>query len=140
MRLSLIGCAAAGLTLLVSIPGCIIVATDHPDGERLSAAEAANVKAYSKYEKLPTVRDRYADEFAQLRPGMSEEEFKGVFKTATFVQQKQTDQGTVNAYSVTINERARYTGSRYAFTQSDEVWFYFKDNQFVKWGRANEWP
>lgn len=140
MNQRILATALIASSALSAAPGCIFIATDRGDSTRLSAAEAAGTPEYSPSETIPGVRERYRDQLARLRPGMSTEEFRQALPGAVYVERRDTDRGTFDAYSLTVSERMRYRGSRYAFTHTDEAWFYFRDDQFVKWGKPREWP
>ncbi len=138
-----------GLALgaMIAASGCIIVDRDnghwHNDHgyDKVSAEEARSVREISSTEMLPTVRDRHADSFAKLEPGMSVQQFRVLFQNAAFVEQRKLDGGAVgDAYSVQLQEKLRYKGERYVFTHKDEQWFYFSDGKLVKWGEPNKWP
>lgn len=137
----------AGLSLAASaliLPGCIIVADngdyDRRDRTKVSWDEANKVQEVSSASNLPTVRDRYADQFAKLAPGMSTDAFKALLPAATFVEQRKGASGTHEAYSLVAKDRYRYRGERYVYDYTDEVWFYFTNGAFVKWGKPGQWP
>lgn len=128
---------------LALVPGCIIVATndERPPAPRLTVAEAEalpDVPAGG----LPTIREKYAPAFAGLEPGMSTQAFRAAFGDAAFVEQRSKDGVTVDAYSLSLNQRYRYRwhGNYYARTQNQEVWFYFQDGKLSKWGDPHQWP
>lgn len=135
--------AVTGVTVLGLLSGCIIVAKggDWPRSPRLTAVEAESM-AEIPTGGVPTIREKYAPELARLEPGMSVQAFKDIFKDAAFVEQRSRDGATLDAYSLSFRQRYRHRwdGHYYAWTQADEVWFYFKDGKFVKWGEPGQWP
>lgn len=134
-----------GLLLLVlaatAMGGCIYVA-DHsgPKGVKATSAELALVKSVSDSDNVPTLREKYAAQFARLEPGMPVADFRSAFTESTFVEQRKSEEGTVDAYSVVLRERYRYHNNNVIYTQHDEAWFYFRDGKLVKWGEDNDWP
>lgn len=135
--------AAPAALALACVSGCIIVATseERPPASRLTTAEAESLSDVP-LGGLPTIREKYAPEFARLEAGMSTQAFRDLFKDVVFVEQRSRDGVTVDAYSLSLNERYRYRwhGDYYARTQSQETWFYFQDGKLFKWGEPHQWP
>jgi hypothetical protein len=129
---------ALGLTLL-ALPGCIIVATDRTYHVP-SKKELAAVRQVDATQPLPTFRSEYREELSKLAPGMSVEEFRGLFPQSVFVEQVSSEGQSTDAYSVKLNVPYRYRGGEVILTAQDEAWFYFRDGAFVKWGEPSQWP
>jgi len=134
---SVLGCVAL-------IPaGCIIVADNesYPSStSRLSASELSSVPEIPAGGAVPTLREKYAAEFARVEPGMSVGAFRDVFKDAIFTEQRRDENGVTEAYSLVFKQRYRYRNSDRAFIERDEAWFYFRDGKLIRWGRPSEWP
>jgi hypothetical protein len=135
---------ATGCAIAASLSGCIILSggSNWPRPPSLTSAEAKSVPEVPTG-GVPTIREKYAPELARLTPGMTIEAFKEIFKEAAFVEQRTTDAGkTTDAYNISLRQRYRYRwdGDYYAWTQSEEVWFFFRDGKLLKWGEARQWP
>ena len=136
--------AVGGLASLACLSGCIILAkgSEWPRPPRLSSAEAQAVPEVPTG-GVPTIRERYAPELGRLAPGMTVEAFKEIFTEAAFMETRTSEAGkTTDAYNISLRQRYRYRwdGDYYAWTQSEEVWFYFRDGKLSKWGEARQWP
>lgn len=136
--------ATGGLAVLASLSGCIVLegGSNWPRPPALTSAEAKSVPEVPTG-GVPTIRETYTPELARLTPGISVEAFKELFKEAAFIEQRTSDAGkTTDAYNISLRQRYRYRwdGDYYAWTQSEEIWFFFKEGRLVKWGEARQWP
>jgi hypothetical protein len=137
--------AVGGVASLAFLSGCIVLqgGSNWPRPPALSSAEAKQVPEVPTG-GVPTIREKFSPELARMTPGMSVDEFKSVFKdAAAFMERRTSDAGVVtDAYNISLRQRYRYRwdGDYYAWTQSEEVWFYFKDGKLAKWGEARQWP
>jgi hypothetical protein len=98
--------------------------------------------------ELKSVQSYYGDRLEKLRPGMSVEEFKGIFPEAYPSGQN----GDMTEYEV--SREAKYVsqsdimrqniiwgfGSPTARVSHQAMWFYFQQGKFVSWGNSKGWP
>src|SRR5689334_24070772 len=121
-----IAALTATALVLATIPGCIIVATDrhyYPATKK----ELEAVRQVDQGAPTPTIRNDYKDQLAKLGPSSNVEAFKTQFPTAIFVEQKQADGHSIDAYSVKMQEPYHVRGESCIQTAHDEAWFYFRD-------------
>jgi hypothetical protein len=124
---------------LATIPGCIIVATDH-HGRPASKTELAAVQCVEPGQGPPNIRTAYRDQLSKLAPGMTQDQFREVLPDAVFIYQKEEDGHKLDAYSLKLAQPFYVRGEEVILTSHDEAWFYFKDGKFVRWGEPNQWP
>lgn len=140
---------APAVLALSTLPGCIaVIGNDGGDYHesagnrriRLTSDERSTLPRVSSVADLPRVQSKYASELRGLSPETTLDQFKAAFPTARFVERREINGNTFDAYSVTVEEKFRYRSESYGYLARDEQWFYFKANHFVKTAEPNEWP
>lgn len=97
---------------------------------------------------LPSVQAKYADRLGEIDIGMSLEEFKGVFPEAYVGgQNRQTTayeivdiQKYVTQADMDRQNLVWGAGSPNPRSHKQILWFYFYQDQLVRWGRPQDWP
>jgi hypothetical protein len=80
--------------------------------------------------------DAYSSQLEDVRLGMSRGDFKKVMPNAKIRGQTYVGQRVIEAFELKHN----YWSGVGGYLISDYMWFYFSNDQLVKWGRPNDWP
>lgn len=140
---------APAVLVLSTLPGCIAVIGndggewhDHNGSRRvrLTSEERETLPRITTVADLPRVETKYANELRQLTPETTLDQFKVAFPNARFVERRDVNGNTIDAYAVGVQEKFRYRSENYGYLAHDEQWFFFKGNRFVKTAEPNEWP
>lgn len=135
--------SALALAILSAAGGCVVAigneAVESPSGKvALTATERETLPTVQSKSELPTIREKYSSQLAQLGPTTTAAEFQALFPEARFVERQ--GEPPVDAYSVELKQKYRFANKSYGYVARDEAWFYFKNNQFVKWGAPFSFP
>jgi len=126
---------------LLPLPGCIFVADIDDDGpRRATPAELAAAREVLSASDVRGVRDLHAAQLAALEPGTPVARFRESFPDAVFVESRQDGDARTDAYSVRTTDPYHLRGKRTVRVHEDEAWFFFRNDQLIKWGPANFWP
>jgi len=140
---------APAVLALITLPGCIaVIGNDGGDYHeasgnrriRLTSDERSTLPRVTSVADLPRVETKFAAELRQLNPDTTLDQFKAAFPTARFVERRELNGSTVDAYAVTVEEKYRYRSESYGYLARDEQWFFFRGNRFVKTAEPNQWP
>lgn len=83
--------------------------------------------------RAPYLEQRISRDLERLELGMSKEEVKEILPKVYLKGQRSIDGRAVEAYEFCDLDP-------FARGEEEFLWFYFCDNQLVKWGKRDSWP
>jgi hypothetical protein len=95
-----------------------------------------NARAYDCTPTAASIHQKYSEQLSRIDLGMGRDDFLAVLPGA-YVR----GQNTIGGMVVTAFELEwRHTEDRLGSQIAERLWFYFHEDQLVKWGGPNDWP
>lgn len=82
------------------------------------------------------IAQKYSKQLQLLSPGISLNTFSKVMPNTYLKGQNVVDGLRIDAYELTWRHAEHMMGHRV----TERLWFYFHNNQLVRWGEPGDWP